>query len=183
MVNPGGQFASYVFRGNSLFDPDFTGTGHQPYGFDQWNNFYERYTVVGCSIRVQAFTNTSVPANAGSITLLPSASDTPPSASMQTYNEDPRYRTRMATVTDSGGGRTFNSIKGYSKTSTVFGIPKSQINTEDFSADFTAGPAREWYWHILYSAMSGGVTPIPMLRVSITYYVMFDQIKPALTIS
>jgi len=35
----------YQFRLNSLFDPDFTGTGHQPKGFDQLAALYQRYRV------------------------------------------------------------------------------------------------------------------------------------------
>lgn len=34
-----------AFRLNSLFDPDFTSTGHQPYGFDQVTPFYNKYLV------------------------------------------------------------------------------------------------------------------------------------------
>ncbi len=33
------------YRLNSLFDPDFTGTGHQPYGFDQITPWYYKYQV------------------------------------------------------------------------------------------------------------------------------------------
>ncbi len=40
------------FRLNSLFDPDYTGTGHQPYGFDQVTPFYSRYMVDEVNIRV-----------------------------------------------------------------------------------------------------------------------------------
>ncbi len=37
--------SEYVFRLNSLYDPDLTGTGHQPYGFDQFAALYSRYKV------------------------------------------------------------------------------------------------------------------------------------------
>lgn len=35
-----------IWRINSLFDPNNTGTGHQPYGFDQLANLYNRYRVL-----------------------------------------------------------------------------------------------------------------------------------------
>ncbi len=39
-----------TFSTNSLFDPDVTGGGHQPMGFDQFANFYKQYTVLGAKI-------------------------------------------------------------------------------------------------------------------------------------
>lgn len=36
---------SIVFRLNSLYDPDETSTGHQPYGFDQLSALFNRYRV------------------------------------------------------------------------------------------------------------------------------------------
>ena len=36
------------FNLNSLYDPDRTGTGHQPYGFDALSVAYTRYKVWGC---------------------------------------------------------------------------------------------------------------------------------------
>jgi len=35
----------YAFRASSCFDPDFTGAGHQPRGFDQWKLLYNMYIV------------------------------------------------------------------------------------------------------------------------------------------
>jgi len=36
----------YNFRANSVFDPNSTGTGHQPYGHDLWQQVYNHYRVV-----------------------------------------------------------------------------------------------------------------------------------------
>jgi len=44
----------YVFSANGLYDPDITSTGHQPMGFDQLMTFFQHYTVLNSSIKVEA---------------------------------------------------------------------------------------------------------------------------------
>lgn len=46
---------SYEFRANGCFDPDVTGTGHQPRGFDQYGQLYDRYVVTSSKITVNAY--------------------------------------------------------------------------------------------------------------------------------
>jgi len=51
-VNPSiGVAGYYVFSANGMFDPNITGTGHQPMGFDQMCTFYNHYEVIGARIR------------------------------------------------------------------------------------------------------------------------------------
>lgn len=47
-----GAAVSYVYSGNGLYDPDISGTGNQPAGFDQMMLFYEHYTVFTARICV-----------------------------------------------------------------------------------------------------------------------------------
>lgn len=54
-LNAAGSYtAYYVFRGNSPYDPDYTGVGSQPYGFDQLctAQMYANYSTPASSIRV-----------------------------------------------------------------------------------------------------------------------------------
>jgi hypothetical protein len=44
-----GVRGTYSFRLNSAFDPNYTASGHQPMGFDQWSSFYNHYVVEGCA--------------------------------------------------------------------------------------------------------------------------------------
>jgi len=44
--------ATYAFSCNSLFDPNVSGTGHQPYGFDQLMNLYNHYEVLSSKIKI-----------------------------------------------------------------------------------------------------------------------------------
>lgn len=46
--------AYHIFQANSMFDPDHTGVGHQPRGFDQYMTRFDHYTVIGAKIRVDA---------------------------------------------------------------------------------------------------------------------------------
>jgi hypothetical protein len=52
LTNTAGAVATWVFRANDCFDPDFTGTGHQPMGFDQMMVFYNHFCVTHARIKV-----------------------------------------------------------------------------------------------------------------------------------
>lgn len=48
-VAPSTGAARHSFRLNSIYDPDFTGVGHQPAFHDRWAQLYQQYRVVSAS--------------------------------------------------------------------------------------------------------------------------------------
>lgn len=48
----GTGFVTYVLRANSLFDPDFSGAGHQPLRFDQLAAMFNQYRVRRSTLKV-----------------------------------------------------------------------------------------------------------------------------------
>lgn len=54
-----GSSASYLFRANSIFDPNFTGVGHQPYGRDTYESIYNHYRVLKSRISCTFLSNGS----------------------------------------------------------------------------------------------------------------------------
>ena len=48
-----GALFGYVYNLNGLYDPNHTGTGHQPLYFDQLMTIYNHYIVIGAKITVK----------------------------------------------------------------------------------------------------------------------------------
>lgn len=42
----------YLFRLNSVYDPDYSGTGHQPMGRDEYTTLYSKYKVISTHVSV-----------------------------------------------------------------------------------------------------------------------------------
>lgn len=62
-----GVLAKYQFSCNGMFDPNQTGTGHQPYYFDQMSALYDHYHVIGSRIKytIVPYNTNTVPAYVG----------------------------------------------------------------------------------------------------------------------
>lgn len=61
LTSTSGAVATQVFGANDCYDPDVTGTGHQPMGFDQMMLFYNHFTVIKSRIVVTFSNGTSSP--------------------------------------------------------------------------------------------------------------------------
>jgi hypothetical protein len=54
-----GAIKLFVLSANGMFDPNITGSGHQPTYFDVMSSMYDHYTVLSSRIRVQALIHTA----------------------------------------------------------------------------------------------------------------------------
>lgn len=55
VTSVGSTITSQTFNSANAHDPDYTGTGHQPRGWDQYKAFYKSYRVTACSIKATFF--------------------------------------------------------------------------------------------------------------------------------
>ena len=54
-LEPGlGGTSHQLYRATSIFDPNLTGVGHQPYGHDLYQQVYNHYKVIKAVIKVTA---------------------------------------------------------------------------------------------------------------------------------
>lgn len=117
---------------NSLFDPNRTGVGHQPYGFDQLAAIYNRYRVISCSYVINGYSGTT-PIRFG---CLP-ANEVPPfTSSMSELAENPRARFKVQMP----NGST-STIVGKTYIPSLMGRTKAQYMADDrFQALMTGSP-------------------------------------------
>jgi len=167
-----GTTNDYIFRLNSIFDPDYTGAGHQPYAHDQFATFYSRYRVYKCSWRItfpssnDTFVVTVVPTNA-----VTDFTDSNYAA------EFPRAITKMTSYYGGGGAITF---KGHISLARLNGSSKTQYRADDrFQAQFGSNPNETLDLHIVTSVPGGenvSVRPV----VNLTYWVeLWDPVNVA----
>ncbi len=60
-----GQFKTYLYKCNGLYDPNYTGTGHQPMGYDQLASVYSHYCVTASRIKLTQLTSPANPTVVG----------------------------------------------------------------------------------------------------------------------
>lgn len=170
-VNAAGSHqATYTFRGNSCYDPDYTATGVQPYGWDNWAGAqYQKYMVYASKIKLYITTNiatTTCPALKCFVvpyrdTVL---SSTDPADLM---NYPLARQILVGTNTKTG---TYVKLKHYTSTKRALGW--GSYNFGDGSAAYNSNPAVVWYWQILFDNTSwGGGTDVNVhFDVKIKYY-------------
>jgi hypothetical protein len=175
MTSTVGALATYIMTGNGLFDPDVTGSGLQPLGFDQWATLYQRYRVIASNIQVSfstpgATTNATgsfdvalTPSNTSSVYSTFTAAASAPFSKYRTFN---------------GNGSQGITLKSKMDTSTVAGVTHAAVLAEDIlQASVSANPSDMWFWHICAQTVDLSTTGTVYLVIKVTYLVDFFALQ------
>lgn len=165
-----GAYQSFAI--NSAFDPDFSGGGLQPLGFDQYAQFYGRYRVLSCKVEV-TFANRSATDQ-----ILVGMYATPQStlpAVATAWRIQPMPACRSATLSGTNGGPAVRVMRASVDLPNVLGLTRREFQTDmDFAALFSASPARVAYLHIWTQAMLSNVAAVTW-AVKLYFDVEFSQ--------
>jgi len=172
-LNPGvgGTVANYVFSCNGLYDPNITGTGHQPLGFDQFMLMYNHYTVIGAKIRVD-YVNTDG-TNGACVGIYIKDSSTTTSDYRLIVENGAKYKR----LTKTGGDRDSCAMVMNINPPKWLGRSKPLAN-DNMRGSSAANPQEQVYFHIFASPFdqstdSGAV----QISVKIDYIVVFTEPK------
>lgn len=163
----------YFFSGNSLFDPNTTGSGHQPYYFDQWATLYGFYRVLGSSCSLMPISDSAVTNAQFRTSLTPRLSTATGNIDQFTSMEAPYCKYTY-------GNQQFSerphAVRNYMSTAKVWGERSSTVKSEDnYQAAITASPSDQWYWQCITWLMNdaSSLTLSTRTEVVITYYAEF----------
>lgn len=166
-----GTTTNYQFNLNNLNDPNRTGTGHQPNGYDQLATLYTRTRVTGASY-VITFSNGSATYQAECLVQLNA------NTSLNTTFADAIETRYVKRVTLDPYGSESKTVRGRVDLPKLFGVTRAHLLTDD---DYVAGiggnPANQCCLNIWVQNISTGTAITVYARVNIKYNVDFYEAR------
>lgn len=159
------------FRNNSIYDPDGSGIGHQPLGYDQWSQFYGRYRVIGAKYRVTITNVTDTPCKVGILAVNGSYGT---SSINQTAFEHPHMISKVVGSQDGADVREF--VK-YFANPRILGMSMAQYKGDDrYQSQFGTNPLEQISAVVQARSMDPSSGVGLKCSVHITYFVeLFDR--------
>lgn len=165
LTNASAPYGAYVYRGNSLYDPDYVIGGHQPLYFDQLMQIYTKYKVVSVQVKVL-----SVSPVAAYLTVTPATDPLVANTNTPQYSELPR-----SVVTAVG---TYNTIPSRPlvaryNTQGVLGLTNAQLSDSDYSGTASTNPSQLWYINITSTSTDLATNANVSVSVRLSYKAIF----------
>jgi len=172
----GAGYGNYQFLANSIWDPNATGIGHQPYGFDTLAALYNRYRVISCRYVIGGtVTNAGTEVNSV-IGILPANEGATVSGGINEFQENPRSKFITQYV---GNEKT---LKGNVYIPALVGRTKSQYMADDrYQAQTNTSPVENAVMNVYFGFMDGTLaTASADLNITLEYTVEFFDVKKQL---
>ena len=154
----------YLYSCNGMYDPNITGTGHQPMYFDQWSAMYNHYTVLKSTMKATVVANTT---GATIFSLGQDDDTTINAANSYTIWERPGYQTKVVNAPVEPSGTSLWSKWDAKK---VFGADPQSDPALQGSA--TSNPTEQTFYVLYFDTLPS--TTVTVL-IEIWYDVVWDE--------
>jgi len=168
------QVYTYIYSANGVYDPNITGTGHNPMGFDQMMLFYNHYTVMGSKIRVVYQNTGTVDTHVG----LSVSGSTSASTDYVTMIENGDLIYTILTPTGIAG--SVATLRSSSKAADFQGL-QYVMDDPDMRGDAASNPVEQLYYYISIWNPANATVPSVLIDVYIEYDVMYHEPRKAPT--
>lgn len=169
----GGTLTSYNFSANGMFDPNITGTGHQPMFYDQMAAIYNHYCVIGSKCTVEfVCTNTSTTAANSDATVGIILNDQTAIPTIAGLLEHPTSKHRMV-----GAANTMGSLptKFVQKFSAKKNFGKFDQGNSNFTGSISTNPAEQMYYTLFVDGTQATNGVIVRAMVTISYIAVWSE--------
>lgn len=155
--------AVHLFAASGLYDPDITGTGHQPLGYDQWmgtsasTGFYNHYLVVSSEIKLTFYSQDN--GQMGQLACFVGLSDdTVAPLTYQQVAENPSYK--MGYLGNQQGGHDILVMKHRYNAARQFGMTRASLYADtSLQGAYNSNPSENCYFAVIISGLNGAVNP------------------------
>lgn len=156
---------------NSLYDPNRSGVGHQPYGYDPLSQLYNRYRVISCGWRLNRPILSS--ANPAVLCAMPSNDTGITFASLDEWKENPR--TKYISIQP---GANNGSLTGKCYLPALIGRTKDQYMADDqYQAVITTSPTENAILYVFLADFAGNPLTGTSVHVLLEYTAEFFDVK------
>ena len=150
-----------TFNLNSAYDPDYSGTGHQPRGFDEWAAIYGRYRV----LKVQAYVLLRQRASHGIIGRIILSNSNGTMQTTANLGEFANATYMGVTSSDAPPLRKRLTIWPHKVLGMTYAVYKAN---EDVAAVVSSNPSEMAYMHVVASQVDG--TTVADVEFEVTLY-------------
>lgn len=179
---------NYIFRGNSMYDPDFTGVGAQPRWYDTYlggsggSQPYRQCTVLGSKITVCVFQDPTLGGATGSVmgcvSLLPYVNAATPCDTLREMQE--RAFVRWKNVGNANSSKPI-VIKHFAKTKALYQGVSPLTDIDNFQHAYNANPTKQWNWAVQACNVIDSGAGVQLfscwITVRIKFYVMLSSLN------
>lgn len=163
-----GSLAKYNFSSNNVYDPNVTGTGHQPLYYDTYASIYDQYVVIGSKIHV-TFMPKSTTLNA--IVGITGDDEGSTTTTFDTLCES--NNTVSGVCGPVGSEQTMMTMTF--EPQEMFGVDAKSDGASQTAVG--SSPSEQWYWQV-FSIPQDGISTLAMdIKVLIEYTVKFSELK------
>lgn len=160
--------ATYVVSANGAYDPDITGTGHQPMGFDQMMVFYNHYTVVNAKLRA-VFQNTGTVTAHAAVSI--SGTTTTISDLRQLVENGEMVYTNITPTGIAGSSCVLHADTNL----TAFQGLEEILDDPNMRGDSASNPTEQSYFHLHVWNPASATVPSVLIDFYLEFDVMFHE--------
>lgn len=172
-----GIITNYVFSANGLYDPNITGAGHQPVGWDQLIAMYDHAVVIGAKITVTFRNSDATYANFVGIRM----SDTATGLSDMTQAIENGACITKLLENNGNNGSVITTLSYRVNPNKYLGISKP-MSSDRIRNSSSSNPTDQCYFHVMSAALNTSVNPdIISCQAVIEYDVVFIEPKALAT--